>query len=76
MFYYRSQDDSRPRHELPRFSSLEELGMFQQDEAEMLAELAAEAAMERFFEEGTEAQRMQYQWEVEQDEARAMGMRF
>jgi len=39
--------------------------------AEAQAEAAAEARAERFFEEGTEAQQMQYQWEVEQDERNA-----
>ncbi len=42
---------------------------YQHDEAE--AEARAEAAAERYFEEGTWQQREQYRWEVEQDERRA-----
>lgn len=39
--------------------------------AEAEAECRAEAAAERFYEEGTEAQRLQYAWEVEMDERNA-----
>lgn len=38
------------------------------DEANARAEYLAEQAAERFWEEGTPAQQMQYAWEVEQDE--------
>lgn len=40
-------------------------------EAEAQAEYEAERAAERFYEEGTPAQQMQYQWEVEMDERNA-----
>jgi hypothetical protein len=40
-------------------------------EEDMRAEYEAERAAERFYEEGTEAQRAQYAWEVEQDERNA-----
>jgi hypothetical protein len=38
---------------------------------EAAAEAAAEARAERFWEEGTSAQQMQYAWEVEMDERNA-----
>lgn len=40
-------------------------------EAEARAEMEMEARMERYWEEGTESQHMQYLHEVEMDEARA-----
>lgn len=51
MFYYRADDDHRPTRELPSFETVDDLGRYLDGEAEMLAELAAEARNERFFEE-------------------------
>lgn len=47
----------------------DEQAHWEQDEA--YHEIQAERAAERYFEEGTEAQHMQYLHEVEQDEANA-----
>lgn len=46
-------------------------GEYDEMESQMAAELDAERRTERFFEEGTEAQWLQYRWEVEMDERNA-----
>lgn len=66
-FYLRERGDRRPTRELPHFDSLEQLDEYRA----YRAEVEAEARNERFWEEGTAAQQMQYAWEVEQDEALA-----
>lgn len=51
-FYYRDEGDSRPTRELPVFESMDDLGGFLDYQAGIDAEMAAEAANERFWEEG------------------------
>jgi hypothetical protein len=71
MFFFREPGDRRPQAQLPRFETLSEAYSYQFDCDMARSEIAAEQAAERFYEEGTESQRMQYQWEVEQDERNA-----